>query len=48
MMRALLPPEKPEAPLDPAVTKLVDALARAQAKEDDERERTAQPAAPSR
>jgi hypothetical protein len=48
MMRALLPTEKPEAPLDPAVIKLIDALARAQAKGDDERERTAQPPAPSR
>lgn len=32
------PPESEKAPLDPAVIKLVEALARAQAREDHERE----------
>jgi hypothetical protein len=35
-----------EPPLDPAVVKLIDALARAHAKEDHDRENAGQPALP--
>jgi len=38
--------QRPDPPLDPAVVKLVDALARAHAKEDHNRENAGQPALP--
>ena len=49
MMRALQPRQRSEPPpLDPAVVKLIDALARAQAKEDHDQQNAPQPGLPAR